>query len=379
MARGHPAIRGTHGKTLEFTAEPVITGRATCVVGVAAQLPVRPVAGPLRLTLTAAGESVSWRATGNSAWWPASGSAVIRRSGQRLPDTFATDSELAAEDLPRSLLEMLAAPHTTVTLQVEPTGGSATLVRCRLAGVAPDRLLAEAAAADLVLAEDPAARSWLTSTLGSAGVAALPLSAISAAAVGLAAGGRVLAVAANESTDLTELLRIASNVEVLGLPAELAVSAVAPGHSPTLHAERVRWRELPVLATAHPALALTFRCPAERLPRVLAELHRDRADIVWAPVSDPERPVRGKVADFASPPESPAGFALPDRGELACWVAGLPSVADGPTIEAAALVRELLAQSVTPRTIALAVAALPGWSRRSAYEFVLALSEESPR
>jgi hypothetical protein len=360
-ARGHPAIRASHHKTLELTAEPTITRRASCVVGVAAQLPPRPVAGPLRLTLSAAGESVSWHAIGNSGWWPASGSAVIRRSGQRLPDTFATDAELAAADLPRALLAALSAPQTTVTLLAEPAAGPATgtLVRCRLAGVGPDRLLAEATAADLVLAEDAAARSWL----GSAGIT---VAASAAAPSCLAAGGRVLAVAAGAGNDLSAVLAAAGTVEVLGLPAELAVSAAAPDRSAVLHAEGVRWRELPALAAAHPALALTFRCPAGRLPQLLAELGRDRAGLVLAPVDDPERPVRGELASLA----------LPERAELACRVAGLPTVAGGPAIEPAALVRRLLSQSVTPRTVALAVAALPGWSRRSAYEFVLALSSQ---
>lgn len=369
-AAGHPAIRASHAKTLELTAEPGITARASCVVGVAARLPAQPVAGPVRLTLSAAGESVSWRAIGNSGWWPASGSAVIRRSGRRLPDTFATDAELAAADLPRSLVDALAAPEAVVTLRVERaadpigTGPIGTLVRCRLAGTGPDRVLAETAAADLVLAEDAAARSWLDS----AGIPASTGSAASTdAASRLAAGGRVLAIAAGGGTDLTGLLAVAGAVEVLGLPAELAVSAAAADGSAVLHADGVRPRELPALAAAHPSLALAFRCPAERLPRLLAELGRGSADLVLAPVDDPERPLRGRSAELA----------LPDRGELACRVAGLAQPAGGPVIEPAALVRQLLGQSVTPRTVALAVAALPGWSRRSAYEFVLALSGES--
>jgi hypothetical protein len=372
-AGGHPAIRASHAKTLELTAEPSITARASCVVGVAARLPAQPVAGPIRLTLSAAGESVSWRAIGNSGWWPGSGSAVIRRSGRRLPDTFATDAELAAADLPRALAGALAAPDTTVTLRVErAVGPVGVLVRCRLAGTGPDRVLAEAAAADLVLAEDAAARSWLAS----AGLPASPASAGSTAdaASRLAAGGRVLAVAAGDGTDLTGLLLAAGSVEVLGLPAELAVSAAAADRSAVLHADGVRPRELPALAAAHPSLALAFRCPADRLRRLLAELGRTTADLVLAPVDDPERPIRGQLAELALLDQP---LALPHRAELACRVAGLAQPAGGPPIEPAALVRQLLAQSVSPRTVALAVAALPGWSRRSAYELVLALSGES--
>jgi hypothetical protein len=381
IAGGHPAIRASHAKTLELTAETGITARASCVVGVAARLPAQPVAGPIRLTLSVAGESVSWRAIGNSGWWPASGSAVIRRSGRRLPDTFATDTELAAADLPRSLAGALAAPDAVVTLQVERaagpigTGPGGILVRCRLAGTGPDRVLAEVAAADLVLAEDAPARSWLASAGIPTGTASAGGTASVSAASRLAAGGRVLAVAGGAGTDVTELLAVAGAVEVLGLPAELAVSAAAADGAAVLHADGVRLRELPALAAAHPSLALAFRCPAERLPRLLAELGRGTADLVVVPVDDPERPLRGQLSELTLPERFE--LALPRRGELACRVAGLAQLAGGPAIEPAALVRELLGQSVTPRTVALAVAALPGWSRRSAYEFVLALSAES--
>ncbi len=362
-AHGHPAVRATHGKTLELTAEPAIGERATCVVGVAAGLPDGPVAGPIRLTLSAEGETVSCRAVGNSAWWPATGSAVIRRSGQRLPDTFATDAELAAADLPRSLARALTSPAAILTVLVErapgPAGG--TLVRCRAAGIDLGRLRAEAAAAELVLVTDPAARPWLAA----AGIdAASPGSAASR----LSGGGRVLAVDGNQPADLGSLLAAAETVEVLGVPAEHAVLAAAPGGATAvLHGGGVPPRELPVLAAANPALPLVVRCPAGRLARLLADCDRAGSQLVLAPLDDPERPHRGRLADLP----------LPDRGDVACWVAARPGAEQAAVIDPAALVRQLHVQSVTPRTIALAVAALPGWSRRSAYEFVLALTDET--
>ncbi len=369
-ARGHPAIRASHAKTLELTAEPAITARASCMVGVAAALPAQPVAGPIRLTLSVAGESVSFSATGNSAWWPGSGSAVIRRSGRRLPDSYATGAGLAAADLPRSMVRALTDPDATVTVLVERDSGPAdgTLVRCRVAGTGPDRLLAEIDAADLVLIEDAAARSWLAS-------AGIPVPAgkaaqLSAVQACLAGGGRLLAIAAGDGADPSEPLAAAGSVEVLGLPAGQAVSAAAPDRSPALDAAGVRLRELPALAAAYPALALVFRCPAERLAGLLAELGRHRAAVTVARMDDPERPLRAELDDLALP----GWLELPRRGELACRVAGIGPPAGGPAIEPAELVRQLLGRAVTPRTVALAVAALPGWSRRSAYEFVLALS-----
>jgi hypothetical protein len=363
-ARGHPAIRATHGKTLEFTAETAITGRATCVVGVATRLPTRPLAGPIELTITVAGESVGCRAVGNSAWWPGSGSAVIRRSRQRLPDTLATDAELAADGLPRHFVRALASPDATLSVLIErrasPLGG--TLVRCFRPGVAPDRLVAEAAAADAVIAEDPSCRSWLSSI----GIASQAASWTESAAACLADGGRVLAVTDSAGAG-SVLLAAAGAVEVLGLPAEAAVSAAAADRSPVLQAGHLASRGLPALAGANPSAALVIRCPAEQLPGLLANLGRESAQLVLVSAADPERPVRGSLCQLP----------LPDRGEVVCRVAGLPDTAPAAPVEPRALVRELLAQSVTPRTVALAVAGLPGWSRRSAYEFVLAVAAET--
>jgi len=239
-----------------------------------------------------------------------------------------------------------------------PTG-TGTLVRCRLAGTGPDRLLAEAAAADQVLAEDASARSWLAA-------AGITVSPARSAPSCLAAGGRVLAVASGETTDLGQLLAAAGTVEVLGLPAELAVSAAATDRSTTVQAGPLALKELPALAAANPAAALVFRCPADRLPQLLTDLGRTHSGLVLASPDDPERPMRGDLSTLA----------LPERGELICRAAGLPTMTSGRPIDPATLVRRLLAESVTPRSIALAVATLPGWSRRSAYEFVLGISQE---
>jgi len=357
-ARGHPRLRATHGKTLELTAEAEITERATCVVGVAAELPDQAVAGPVRLTLSAAGHTLSWLATGNSGWQPGR-TAVIRRSGRRLADTFATDAELAADGLPRELVRELAA-GAAVTVTVERAAGPAggTLVRLQAQPGAGARLRAEAAAADLVVAEDAPGRA-LAGDL----VTGRPPEA---AAV-LAGGGRVLAVGATGEADLSGPLAAAARVEVLGLPAEAAVSAAAADRQPALVATRLTARELAPLAGGQPGLAVVLRCPAAELPKVLATLGRDRTELVVVTPDDPERPVRGRLSEIG----------LPDRGELVCRAAGRPDAGQQAAIDPVALVRELLAQAVTPRSVALAVAALPGWSRRTAYAFVLSLSGET--
>jgi hypothetical protein len=133
-----------------------------------------------------------------------------------------------------------------------------------------------------------------------------------------------------------------------------------------LQAGRLNSKALPALAAADPSVAMVVRCPAERLRTLLADLGRESAQLVLVPVDDPEHPVRSSLSELT----------LPERGDVVCRVAGLPGSAPAATLDPRALVRELLGQSVTPRTIALAMAALPSWSRRSAYEFVLAVAAE---
>ena len=101
-AHGHPQLRATHAKTLEFTAESSVTGRATCVLGVSAELPPAPVAGPIRITIGVGPESVSLDAIGNSAWQPGQ-SAVLRRSGQRAA-RHLRDGRLAGFGRPAAVL-----------------------------------------------------------------------------------------------------------------------------------------------------------------------------------------------------------------------------------------------------------------------------------
>ena len=361
IARGHPAIRASHAKTLEFTADPQIGERATCVVGVAAELPAVAVAGPIRLTLQVGDHCLECTAVGNSGWLPGS-SAVIRRSDNRLPDTFATDADLVASRIPRELVQILRSVDTELTVTVRRAAGAAggTLVRLRLAIGADPRLLPEATAADLVVAEDPVARARLVA-------AGLAPGRLAGGGTLLAAGGRLLAVSAMAPVgpgSLGQALAAAGAVEVLGFPAELAVSAAAAADSPTITVPSGSARTVAELAAANPAAALVLRCPADELAGLLSRLDRPEASVIVAPVENPERPVRTNLA----------GLAVSGRDELVCRVAGNPAAAGLPATDPARLVRELLAQSVTPRTIALALAALPGWSRRSAYQFVLSLS-----
>ncbi|MCH0541488.1 DUF371 domain-containing protein [Streptomyces sp. MUM 203J] len=377
-SHGHAAVRGTHGKTLEFAVEPDITARATCVLGVATTVhggPVPPVAGPLRLTITARGIGVTVHALGNSLWRPGT-TAVVRRSTERLPNTLATDADMAAADLPRELVHALTDPDTAVDVLVERAPGpeNGTLVRYWAAPGHDRRLAVECAAADVILAEDREARAALAGydALDASG-ARSPRSgrdAEAAAREALAEGGRVLTVAAAAAPGpLPQLLDRTARpvVEVLNLPPELAVSAVSPVRARRLLATEAPPREVPRLVATQPGAAVTFRCAAEELPRVLAEVDRPAGSrtvsVAEASLPGAERPWWGPATELN----------WDGRGEVVCQVDPVetPAGAAVAAVDPAGLVAALLDQSLSTRTIAMALAAQPGWSRRTAYDFVL--------
>ncbi|GAA3372921.1 hypothetical protein GCM10020367_30820 [Streptomyces sannanensis] len=375
QCRGHRDIRASHSKTLEFITSADITGRATCVVGVATTVQEpspKGLAGPLRITLTIGGHSVTVRALGNSAWRPGS-SAVVRVSSQRLPNTLATDADLAAADLPRELLHSLRHQDSVIDVLVEsdrePAEGRLVLYR---AGQGDEnRLAAEIAAAETVIAQDVAAGRVLSSH----GVAADPW----AAAPGtVERGGRVLAVSTMETHNpvVGQLLAgIRPAVEVIGLPDELAVAAVSPCSGPVLLASAEGRRRIAGVLAAHRSFRVVFRTPAADLPKILEEAKRTLGieTAALAAVSMAERPWWGPVLEAES--------QLPTTGDVLCCVdppqGAQADTADYPGIDHATLVRALLAQSVSHKTLALALAQLPTWSRKRAYDFVLEVARES--
>ncbi|HEX2901812.1 MAG TPA: DUF371 domain-containing protein [Jatrophihabitans sp.] len=355
-ARGHPQLRASHAKTLEFTTAREVTGRATCVLGVAATLPAEPAAGPLRLLIaitspgaespaaeSPAADAIEFTvdAVGNPHWQLGS-SAVLRRSEHRLPDTFATSASAAASDLPREVAAALTDPGAMIEVSVLRRPSAQTLVRLLAGGTGADRLRVEAAAANLIVAEDAGARAVLTA----AGIAS-----------GGEPGGRTLTV-----TSRTRPHGNARADEVIGWPAELAVLA-ATGHAGeavlTAGAD-----EVARLAARNPAAAVVFRAEPAAAAKAALAANRPAGVVAWVRPDDAERP---RFGTGAVP-------HLPERGEVVMQLGPEPAAAAAAAVDPAALVRGLLGQGVSPRTAALALAGVPGWSRRSAYEFVLSVS-----
>ena len=131
VGRGHPAIRATHAKTFELTAEPAITPRATCVLAVGTVLDpnLAPLRGRVRLTLATPGLPAL---TGEATLNPhraITDRVVIRRSRALDADTLAVDSTLTADDLPEDFATALTEPGREVTLTVEELGPSRPLLQ----------------------------------------------------------------------------------------------------------------------------------------------------------------------------------------------------------------------------------------------------------
>lgn len=117
---GHPAVRASHRKSIEFTRDADITARATCVLGVAADVDPDALAGfrgPVSLTVECGGRTDVVRAVANPAFRPGAG-IIVRTSRHHSGDTLALDADKGAAGLDRELAGELSQPHAVVTVTV---------------------------------------------------------------------------------------------------------------------------------------------------------------------------------------------------------------------------------------------------------------------
>lgn len=129
-AVGHPAIRASHSKTLELTADAALTPRATCVVGVSAAFDAAALAQLRGLVVyeLSAGDQ---RGSGTAVINPDHAVVdrfVIRRSRHADGETLAVGAAGAAADLPRELAAALAEPERPVTFTLTERQAPAPLV-----------------------------------------------------------------------------------------------------------------------------------------------------------------------------------------------------------------------------------------------------------
>jgi hypothetical protein len=350
VGSGHPAIRATHHKTLELTPDVDISERATCVVAVGAAGALQPLAGDVRITITAGTESFTFEARGNPAWDPA-GTAIIRRSPFRLPDTLATHATAAASDLPRALVAAMRDGRTAIELSAEPIRGRRCAVLFGFEPALHDRrLAAELAVADVVVAEDAAAARALGTRTAHGPVDV---------------DGRVLVVATTDLPGATVVDALREvDVETVGLPPALAAAAASPSRAPVFLAPDgadVR----AVLRDAPAATRLVMPVAAADVADALAAAEAQRGSDGGVLVQPFAPPVRVH-------PSTPIELPSRDGGYL-CLDAITASDALDPRVRAA--IDGLLADGVPSKAAANALAALTGWPRRRAYDYVVSVAD----
>lgn len=346
VGHGHPAVRATHGKTLEFTSDPTITARATCVAAVASIVDSPgPIAGHVRVTVTAGSESFSLRARANPGWDPRDG-AVIRRSPTRTPNTIATHADASSADLPRSLVAALTDPATEVVVEIQPVTGPALVVLAMAdrTGPLPSVLHAELAAADVAVAEDAAAAALLGERAGRAPVSS---------------DGRVLVLACDglPGRSLSGLIA-QRDVETVGLPPALAAAVASPGRG-----------DLLIVTAGGDARSALRTAPAGA--RVVIDTTSDRVSELVTLAAALRSCTAAVVAAADRPPmRIGLGESLPGRDAVSVCLEMSDHLGIDPAVRAA--ISALLADGVPTRSAARALAALTGWDRRRAYDAILA-------
>ena len=278
-AVGHPAIRATHDKTLELTADPVITARATCVAGVSATWN-REALAQLRGPVDYLVEAGDWQGGGRAVINPDHAVVfgfVIRRSRHTDDDTLAVASTGAAADLPRPLVAALAGPGQPVVVTITELRPPAPLV-ILAAGEPAGRLgvLWRNAAATVDLDAGPPSRS--RSASGRAGVSELEIeTAIEQ--------GRIVRAVCSTPPDLlgpaavARLHALTASGARLACPADPVVGALLAAGlppAPVLHlgqvtGRRLRQPDLQQLVSLTPC-PVVLSAPAEEAEHVARSL-----------------------------------------------------------------------------------------------------------
>ncbi len=383
---GHPNIRASHDSTLELASAEDITTRATCVVGVRAQIvegtPFQ-IAGPVTVTLDAGGARQSFAATANPLLDSGADGLVVRRSSARLDDTLATEAQIAASDLDRVIAETMRDPCSVLSVTVRRAPARHDGRPLIVVGAIGDllgsvaggstRLAAELAAADAVVPETHRARKALRDVLGR--FPALPggdelarkLASCEGGRASLVAGERVLVVGADDLVGRTvpDLLDGVDQpcCEAFGMPTAVAAGAVLGGASPLAVLPPLRGRS-DVERAASLVVAgvrIVTTCSSRRGQQILDELgdRADRAVVVVDPGARTEAISRHERDGLAHL------WAASRGDQLVLAVAGRQLA--GPPAVPVSIIDALIDRGVAPSVVAGALAEQPGWSRNRAY------------
>jgi len=417
--RGHPGIAGTHDKTLELTRDASVTRRATCVLGVAGDYDdteLLALRGDVEVTLRC-GEHHDAFTAAVTPFFLGGESLVFRRGPALRGRTFAGHAGTSAAGVDRALVEALARPDAVLDVEIRELGRgdrSGALFVVALPIGNDDDLSPRARrvleVADVVLAEDTRVFRGLARRVGlTTGAAVLSYhdrneAARAGDALGRIHNGARVALVSDAGTPLCSdpgyvLVRRAvdEGLAVSPVPGPSAMLAVLsasglavdrftfvgflPRRSAARRAELSRLadrretfvvheaphRIAPLLADLAAVCPDAELCVGREVTKVFEEFRRGSARELASAFAGEE--VRGELTIVVAPPRArEAGEAEAAEGEA------------GARVEAAGeeqidrLLRALLAEGVTTKTLAQALARLPGTSRKAAYSRVLGLA-----
>jgi 16S rRNA (cytidine1402-2'-O)-methyltransferase len=410
---GHPRITGTHTKTIEFTRDADVTARATCVIGVRSEHDDRRLLrlrGEVEVEIACSGRRDTFRSS-ISPFFIGDDALVFRRGPELRGRTLGFDATKTAAELDRDLVGAAGERDAVVTVTIRELGraerGGALFVVSVPIGNDDDlspRARRVLEAADVVLAEDTRRFRDLVSRTGmdvGARIASYhdhnESERADAALVELAGGARVALV-----SDAGTPLFSDPGYVVVRRAAE-AGFAVSPVPGPSSLLAVLSASGLPVDRFTYAGF-LARRSPARRseiasltaagdafvvheAPRRVGGLLTDLAAVVpeWRVCIGREVTkvfeefVRGTAAEIAGEYRTEEDEP---RGEFTVVIAppadARPS-GHGPSdgaVEANVdrLVQALLAEGVTPKTVAKALSELPGVSHKQAYARVLEIA-----
>ncbi len=402
--RGHPNITGTHAKTLEFTRDEEIGRRATCVLGVASDHDDRALLalrGDVRVILDSGTARDSFDAT-VTPFFLGDDSLVFRVGPALRGRTIAGDASKGAADIDRALVQTLSSRGATLRVtidEVDRTAAHGALFVVAVPIGNDDDLSPRARraleAADLVLAEDTRRfRDLAHRTALTVGARIESYhehnegARVDGALRALDAGERV-ALVSDAGTPLASdpgyvVVRRAldEGFDVSPVPGPAALLAVLSASGLPVDrftyvgflARRGAARRAELRALVEQATTFVCHEAPHRVDAFLADLAEVAPD--WDVCAGREvtkvfEEFRyGKARDLAG---------AEARGEYTFVVAPPPGCArvDAAAVDVDRLVRALLDDGVTPRTVSHALAALPGMSRKEAYARVLAIAERT--
>jgi hypothetical protein len=388
--RGHPVITASHTKTWELTLDADIAPRATCVVGVSAEVDwdrLLALKGPVRFTLSVGEHRDEVAAEMNPLFRPGS-RLVVRTSRFRSDDTLAVAADKASSDLDRELVRALSHPEARLVVEATagiflPRASSAVLAVLAVPGedLSP-RPAAVMARADLVIRlagspgrrAAPATSAPLSRVLAEGGLACLLVADVPVAVPGLADW---LQAGIDEGADIVATPGTAALVSALALAAPRSVAHLTVDAAVKLSAAERRAAVRRTFASPWPVVWAGPVPAVRRLLDLMVALAPDRGACLAADEGEYLARVRPcKLSDVPDALPSPRRTGG-DRVLVA--VAGQSPDGGDARSDLHELLAALADGGVSPRTLRRALDRVPGLESGWSYAELAGLRHRRPR